>query len=92
MSLEVVVNACASFDDCDEVAALCGSSFPEEVWSQVGGGERRRAAAARSCFTFAVSCLAAALNALQGLSVHQWAQIEADDLRHTPAWWKQIGR
>ncbi|KAI3428581.1 hypothetical protein D9Q98_007403 [Chlorella vulgaris] len=60
MSLEVVVNACASFDDCDEVAALCGSSFPEEVWSQ-------------------------------GLSVHQWAQIEADDLRHTPAWWKQIG-
>lgn len=59
-STEVVVTVCASPEDCDEVAALCGSSFPEEVWSQ-------------------------------GLSVQEWSTIEAEDLRNTPSWWRQIG-
>lgn len=56
----VTVAACASFQDCEAVAALCGSTFPEEVYSQ-------------------------------GLSVQQWAQIEAEDLQNTPSWWRQIG-
>lgn len=33
-SNEVTVRACSSAADCDKVAALCGSSFPEEVHSQ----------------------------------------------------------
>lgn len=61
MASAVTVTPCSSFQDCDAVAALCGSSFPEEVYSQ-------------------------------GLSVQQWAQIEAEDLQNTPSWWRQIGR
>lgn len=59
-SHQVVVRPCASFEDCDRVAQLCGSSFPEECYGQ-------------------------------GLSVQTWAQIEAEDLRNRPSWWRQIG-
>lgn len=27
----------------------------------------------------------------QGLSVQQWAAVEAEDLRNRPSWWRQIG-
>ncbi len=56
----VLVRPCASPGDCEAVAALCASAFPEECRGQ-------------------------------GLSVQQWSQIEADDLKRTPAWWRQIG-
>ena len=56
----IIVRPCSSFEDCDSVARLCGSAFPEEC-------------------------------AGQGLSVQQWAAVEADSLRTRPSWWNQIG-
>lgn len=56
----ILVRPCASAEDCEAVASLCASAFPEECRGQ-------------------------------GLSVQQWSQIEADDLKRTPSWWRQIG-